>query len=55
MFSLGQRLQALLENAFSSKPAFSKQGAGTEIKFFKMQRRPKSMWEVSPQAVLFFR
>jgi hypothetical protein len=33
IFSLGQSLQALLENAFSPKPAFSKQGAGTRIKF----------------------
>jgi hypothetical protein len=33
IFSLGPSLQALLENAFSPKPAFSKQGAGTRIKF----------------------
>jgi hypothetical protein len=51
IFSLGPSLQALLENAFSPKPAFSKQGAGTRIKFLKMQQRPKLMWEVLPQAV----
>jgi hypothetical protein len=33
IFSLGPSLQALLDNAFSPKPAFSKQGAGTRIKF----------------------
>jgi hypothetical protein len=48
---LGPSLQALLENAFSPKPAFLKQGAGTRIKFLKMQQRPKLMLEVFPQAV----
>jgi hypothetical protein len=51
IFSLGQSLQVQLENAFSPKPAFLKQGAGTGIKFLKMQQRSKVMWEVSPQAV----
>jgi hypothetical protein len=51
IFSLGQSLQVQLENAFSSKPAFLKQGAGTRIKFLKMQQRSKLMWEVLPQAV----
>jgi hypothetical protein len=51
IFSLGRSLQALLENAFSPKPAFSRQGAGTRIKFLKMQQRLKLMWEVLPQAV----
>jgi hypothetical protein len=45
IFSLGPSLQA-----FSPKPAFSKQGAGTRIKFLKMQQRSKLMWEVLPQA-----
>jgi hypothetical protein len=48
---LGPSLQALLENAFSPKPAFSKQRAGTRIKFKKMQQRSKLMWEVLLQAV----
>jgi hypothetical protein len=48
---LGQSLQVQLENAFSPKPAFLKQGAGTGIKFLKMQQRSKVMWEVFPQAV----
>jgi hypothetical protein len=48
---LGPSLQALLENAFSPKPTFLKQGAGTQIKFLKMQQRPKLMWEVFPEAV----
>jgi hypothetical protein len=48
---LGPSLQALLENAFSPKQAFLKQGAGTRIKFFEMQQRPKLMWKVLPQAV----
>jgi hypothetical protein len=51
IFSLGPSLQALLENAFSPKPAFLKQGAGTRIKFLKLQQRPKLMWVVFPQAV----
>jgi hypothetical protein len=44
-------LQALLENAFSPKPAFLKQGAGTRNKFLKTQQTPKLMWEVLSQAV----
>jgi hypothetical protein len=48
---LGQSLQVQLENAFSPKPAFLKQGAGTRIKFLKMQQRSKLMWEVLPKAV----
>jgi hypothetical protein len=51
IFSLGPSLQALLENAFSPKPAFSRQGAGTRNKCLKMQQRPKLMWEVLPQTV----
>jgi hypothetical protein len=47
---LGPSLQARLENAFAPKPTFSKQGAGTKIKFLKMQQRSKLMWEVLPQA-----
>jgi hypothetical protein len=51
IFSLGPSLQAPLENAFSPKPTFLKQGAGTRIKFLKMQQKPKLMWEVFPEAV----
>jgi hypothetical protein len=51
ILSLGPSLHALLANAFSPKPAFSKQGTGTRIKFVKMQQRSKLMWKVLPQAV----
>jgi hypothetical protein len=44
-------LQALLENVFSPKTAFLKQGAGTRIKFLKLQQRPKLKWVVLPQTV----
>jgi hypothetical protein len=40
ILSLESGLQAPLENALSPKPAFSKQGAGTRIKFLGMQEWP---------------